>query len=99
VHRGGDSARAGGAAGYRPALAVQSRDFEFPGEGPWPTTYGVPMKGHGMFLHNDPDDRPAGVFGGTTTLVSSPRHPSRLLLPVIPRAQGGPPSVRRPYPR
>jgi hypothetical protein len=57
------------------------------------------MKGHGMFLHNDPDDRPASVFGGTT-LVSGPQHPSHLLLPVIPRAQGGSPSIRRgPYPR
>ncbi len=53
-----------------------------------------------MFLHNDPDDRPASVFGGTTTLVSGPQHPSHLLLPVIPRAQGGSPSIRRgPYPR
>jgi uncharacterized protein len=87
-------------AGYRLALTVQGRDFEFPGDGPWPTTYGVQMKGHGMFLHNDPDDRPATVFGATTTLVSSPRHPSHLLLPVIPRAHGGSPSVRRgPYPR
>ncbi len=87
-------------AGYRLALTVQGRDFEFPGEGPWPTTYGVEMKGHGMFLHRDPDDRPANVFGGTTTLWSGPEHPSHLLLPVIPRAQGGPPSIRRgPYPR
>ena len=53
-----------------------------------------------MFLHDDPDDRPARVFGGTTTLVSGPLHPSHLLLPVIPRAQGGSPQVRRgPYPR
>jgi predicted acyl esterase len=86
--------------GYRLAVTVQGRDFEFPGEGPWPATYGVEMKGHGMFLHDDPDDRPARVFGGTTTLVSGPQHPSHLLLPVIPRAQGGSPQVRRgPYPR
>jgi hypothetical protein len=58
------------------------------------------MKGHGMFLHNDPHDRPATVFGDSTTLVSSPQHPSHLLLPVIPRAHGGSPSIRRgPYPR
>jgi predicted acyl esterase len=87
-------------AGYRLALTVQGRDFEFPGDGPWPTTYGVEMKGHGMFLHNDPHDRPATVSGGATTLVSSPQHPSHLLLPVIPRAHGGSPSIRRgPYPR
>ena len=61
-------------AGYRLALTVQGRDFEFPGEGPWPATYGVEIKGHGMFLHPDPNDRPANVFGGTTTLWSGPEH-------------------------
>ena len=87
-------------AGYRLALTVQGRDFEFPGEGPWPTTYGVEMKGHGMFLHGDPDDRPANVFGGSTTLLSGPQHPSHLLLPVIPRVQGSSGSIRRgPFPR
>lgn len=73
-------------AGYRVALTVQGRDFEFPGDGPWPDTYGIPMRGHGMFVHTDPDDRPADVFGGTTTLVSGPDQQSYLLLPVIPRS-------------
>ncbi|MET9880073.1 CocE/NonD family hydrolase C-terminal non-catalytic domain-containing protein [Actinacidiphila glaucinigra] len=72
-------------AGHRVALTVTGRDFELPGDGPWPSTYGVPMKGHGIFLHNDPDDRPSEVFAGTTTLVSGPAHPSHLLLPFVPR--------------
>jgi predicted acyl esterase len=72
-------------AGYRLAVTIQGRDFELPGDGPWPATYGVQMKGHGMFVHDDPDDRPADVYGGTTTLVSGPDQPSYLLLPVIPR--------------
>jgi hypothetical protein len=38
-----------------------------------------------VFLHDDPDDRPANVFAGTTTLWSGPQCSSRLLLPVIPR--------------
>jgi predicted acyl esterase len=85
-------------AGYRLALTVTGRDFEFPGDGPWPATYGVQMKGHGMFVHTDPADRPADVFGGTTTLVSGPDQRSYLLLPVIPRGDSA--SVRRgPYPR
>jgi hypothetical protein len=42
------------------------------------------MRGHGIFLHNDPSDRPAGVYGGTTTLTSGPDQWSYLLLPVIP---------------
>lgn len=72
-------------AGYRLALTVTGRDFEFPGDGPWPETYGIPMKGTGMFVHTDPVDRPADVFGGVTTIVSGPGQPSALLLPVVPR--------------
>jgi predicted acyl esterase len=77
-------------AGYRLAVTVQGRDFEFAGDGPWPTSYGVEMKGHAIFLHNDPDDRPADVFGGVTTLVSGGDEPSYLLLPVIPHSHEGP---------
>jgi hypothetical protein len=51
-----------------------------------------------MFLHDDPDDRPAEVFGGTTTLVSGPQYPSHLLLPVIPRARRFPVDPQRPVP-
>jgi len=86
-------------AGYRLAVTIQGRDFEVPGDGPWPETHGVPMKGHGMFLHNDPDDRPADIYAGTTTLVSGPDQPSYLLLPVIPHTPGSPTATRRgPFP-
>jgi uncharacterized protein len=83
--------------GYRLALTITGRDFEFPGDGPWPETYGVQMKGHGMFVHTDPTDRPADVFGGTTTLVSAPDEEPYLMLPVIPRTTTG--TKRGPYPR
>jgi hypothetical protein len=82
-------------AGYRLAVTVQGRDFEFPGDGPWPATYGVQMKGHGMFVHTDPDDRPADVYGGTTTLVAAPDWQSYLLLPFIPRTAATSAAVRR----
>ena len=72
--------------GYRIAVTVTGRDFELPGDGPWPAVYGVTMRGNGMFVHNDETDRPAGVFGGMTTLVSGGAQPSYLLLPIIPRA-------------
>lgn len=72
-------------AGYRLALTVRGKDFEFPGDGPWPSVHGVEMKGQGMFLHTDPHDRPADVFGGTTTIASGPDQESYLLLPFIPR--------------
>ena len=40
--------------------------------------------GSGGMLHDDPEDRPPDVFGGTTTIHSGPDRPSFLLLPVIP---------------
>ena len=85
-------------AGYRLAVTVGGRDFEFPGEGPWPATYGIEMKGHGMFVHTDPADRPAEVFGGTTTLVSGPDTQSYLLLPRIPRDERSTTTRRGPFP-
>jgi uncharacterized protein len=39
---------------------------------------------HGIFVHDEPADRPAALFGGTTTLLSGADTPSYLLLPVIP---------------
>jgi hypothetical protein len=44
----------------------------------------VPRNGSGGFLHNDPVDRPADVFGGTTTIHFGPDHANHLLLPIIP---------------
>lgn len=71
-------------AGHRIALTLQGRDFELPGPGPWPTFNDVAMRGHGIFVHRDPEDRPTDVFGGTTTLHTGPDEPAFLLLPVIP---------------
>lgn len=45
------------------------------------------MRGGGPFLHNDPVDRADDVFGGTT-LHSSSKQISQLLLPKIPRKDG-----------
>ncbi|MFL6150340.1 MAG: hypothetical protein ACJ72I_23125 [Pseudonocardiaceae bacterium] len=44
-----------------------------------------------MFVHTDPADRPAEVFGGTTTLVSGPDTQSYLLLPRIPQTSAARP--------
>jgi len=86
-------------AGYRLAVTIQGRDFEIPGDGPWPTIYGVPMRGHGMFLHTDPSDRPADIYAGTTTLISGPDQQSYLLLPFVPRTADHAAAVRRgPFP-
>ncbi len=72
-------------AGYRLGVAVQGRDFELPGDGPWPSAFGVTMRGNGIFVHDEPADRPPGIFGGATTLISGGPSPAYLLLPVIPR--------------
>jgi predicted acyl esterase len=71
-------------AGYRLEVSVRGRDFELPGDGPWPAAFGVTMRGNGTFVHDDPADRPPAVFGGITTLLSGGDTPSFLLLPVIP---------------
>jgi uncharacterized protein len=71
-------------AGYRLGVSVQGRDFELPGDGPWPAAFGIAMRGNGIFVHDDPADRPPALFGGVTTLFSGGASPSYLLLPVIP---------------
>lgn len=72
-------------AGYRLAVTITGRDFEYPADGPVPEVYGVPMQGHGMFIHNDPNDRPAETFDGALTVWSDKDHPSWVLLPIIAR--------------
>jgi len=71
-------------AGYRFGFTISGRDFEMPGDGPWPVVYGIPQRGNGVFVHDDADDRPAGVFDGTTTLLTGPDAGSSVLLPIIP---------------
>jgi predicted acyl esterase len=67
-------------SGYRLALTIGGKDFARPG-GDSPL-----MRGSGLWLHNGPDDRPASVFGGTTTIHTGGQTPSHLLLPIVPRA-------------
>lgn len=72
-------------AGYRIALAVRGRDYEWPGgvvKGL--RTHDSTFTGVGPFKHNYPRDRPASVFGGNVTLHSDPSRQAFLLLPVIP---------------
>ncbi|MGL5930673.1 MAG: CocE/NonD family hydrolase C-terminal non-catalytic domain-containing protein [Dermatophilaceae bacterium] len=64
--------------GYTLALTVGGADFAR-GEG-------GPMSGSGPFLHTDPQDRPAEVFGGRTTIHTGAATPSSLLLPVVDRS-------------
>ena len=71
--------------GYQVGLSIWGRDFELPGDGPWPTFEGgVTVRGNGPVLHDDPDDRPLAARAGTTTIHTGGEHDSYLLLPVIP---------------
>jgi uncharacterized protein len=71
-------------AGYRIALSIRGRDYENDREATTLSNMKNPMRGCGPFLHDDPQDRPADVFGGKVTLHSGPGRMPHLLLPIIP---------------
>jgi uncharacterized protein len=72
-------------AGYRIGLAVRGRDYVHAGEsGGRLSNMKNEFTGCGPFLHDDPRDRPAGVFDGTTRLHAAPGQESYVVLPVIP---------------
>ena len=66
--------------GSRIALTIAGRDFARGATG----LNDLKNHGSGPFVHNDPDDRPSEVFGGSTTLYTGPEYPSSVLLPIIP---------------
>jgi len=71
--------------GYQVALTVRGKDYEFGGDlGEFAKTFHYASKGCGPFVHADPVDRPAEVFGGTVTIHAGGRHQSYLLVPIIP---------------
>ena len=74
--------------GYRIALSVRGKDYEYGGpSGGKLSNFKNELTGCGPFLHNDPVDRPAEIFGGTTTLHFDRANAPYLLLPVIPPAR------------
>src|SRR3989442_843612 len=64
------------------------RDYEYPG-GPSTGlgTLAAVFTGVGPFQHNDPRDRPLGVFGKKVTIHCGPGRASHVLLPIIPPAR------------
>ena len=75
-------------ARHRIAITVRGRDYEYAkSTGARLSNFKNELLGCGPFLHNEPRDRPADIFGGTTTLHFGPEHPSFVLLPVIPPKQ------------
>ena len=72
-------------AGHRIALTVRGRDYEFAkSTGARLSNFKNELLGCGPFLHNDPRDRPAAVFGGRNTLHFGAGREAFVLLPVIP---------------
>lgn len=69
-------------AGYVLQLGIGGRDYSNEGTDFEDKMYA--MTGVGPFIHTDPKDRPAEIFGGTVTLHFGPETPSYLLLPAIP---------------
>ena len=72
--------------GYRMALTVRGRDYEWAGAPAHLSNIKNPMRGCGPFVHIDPDDRPAAVFGGTTTLHFDREQSPYLTVPIIPKS-------------
>ena len=72
-------------AGYRLALTVRGKDYEYPGpSGGRLSNFKNELRGCGPFLHDDPRDRPAAIFGGTTTLHADAQRAPYVLLPIVP---------------
>ena len=72
-------------AGHRVALTVRGRDYEWQKwTGARLSNFKNELRGCGPFLHDDPRDRPAAVFGGKNALHAGPGRESYVLVPVVP---------------
>jgi hypothetical protein len=72
-------------AGYRVGLTIRGKDYVYPGpSGGKLSNFKNELTGCGPFLHDDPIDRPHGIFGGITSLHFGRDKQPYLLLPIIP---------------
>jgi predicted acyl esterase len=75
-------------AGYTLALTILGRDYrnDLAADDAHSeiSSFKNTFTGCGPFIHDDPVDRPAGRFSGTTTLHLGPDRRATLLIPVIP---------------
>lgn len=76
-------------AGYRLALTLRGKDYEYPGPPGVLSNMKYPMTGCGPFTHTDKKDRPAKIFDGVNTLHISAKKAPYILLPVIPPSKKG----------
>jgi predicted acyl esterase len=73
--------------GYRVALTIRGKDYEYDGPGATLSNMKNVMRGCGPFVHDDPGDRPPTVFGGKVTLHFGPNRSAHVVLPVIPETE------------
>ena len=74
-------------AGWRVALTIRGKDYEYEGElSEFGKKFHYGTRGTGGMTHNDPDNRPAALFGGRVTLHAGGGREPYLLLPIIPPA-------------
>jgi hypothetical protein len=71
-------------AGYRLALTVRGKDYQYDGTDAAIADAPYPMRGVGPFTHEDPRDRPPAIFGAKNTLHFRAGKMPYLLLPIIP---------------
>jgi uncharacterized protein len=71
-------------AGWRVALTVRGKDYEYEGElSEFGRKFHYATRGTGGMTHDDPDNRPKDVFGGTVTLHAGGGRDAYLLVPII----------------
>ena len=72
-------------SGYRVALTVRGKDYEYSGKTERISTFANEFRGCGPFLHNEVRDRPPELFDGRVKIYGGgSNNQSRLLLPIIP---------------
>lgn len=72
--------------GYRLALSVRGKDYEYDGSDAAVAHAPYSMKGVGPFTHTNPKDRPPAIFFGKNTLHFGGQFAPYVLLPVIPKS-------------
>jgi predicted acyl esterase len=72
-------------AGWRVALTVRGRDYEYEGElSDFAKSFHYGTRGTGGMTHADPDSRPPAIFDNHVTLHAGGNHQAWLMLPIIP---------------
>jgi hypothetical protein len=69
--------------GYRVALTVRGKDYEYDGSDAGLPNAPYPMKGVGPFTHSNPEDRPRDIFDCKNTLHFGADMKPYVLLPII----------------